>query len=547
LVYVARELRPDGTLASSPKFRDVTPAKLRDLASHTFEAQRITKVKTKQGESVETTVPIKIPDDVIKGALERGYFKKIPVATNIIEYPVMRADGSILSQIGHDPQTGLVMVHSGKFLPVDEAPTIDDARESMRSLLGLFSDFPFAESHHLSCAVASILTLHARPAIDGCVPMFMVEASTRGTGKSKLVDVVSRIVTGRDASKSPYSEEQEEMRKSYGSILAEGQSIACLDNVKRVIGDPTLDLLLTSRIYSDRVLGSSERCTYQNETVYFATANNPTYAGDTARRTLPIRLESKHEKPEERQDFEHPDILSFVTSKRAEFVRDALTILRAWYIAGRPQCGARTWGSFEAWSSIVPSIFRWLGLPDPMDARTAVEETADPMRNALAVALAGWQQIDRTGQGYTVNAMLKELASEAPILSDELKESMREALEVLAPGRGIDKIDARKLGMEIQRARGRVIHGLTFADAGASHGSKRWKVVRVEAKAMPPSAPAPAPKPAEQPPPPPVTRACKCGAALPTGANECTACYQLRWMTYAQAQTQSDGADPWDT
>lgn len=473
LVHVVQDLASDGRALGQPTFRTVTLAHLRDRA-----ARSVAMIKQgKQGE-----VRCRLPDEVTAGVLARGQWQGIRVASAIVEQPVLRPDGTVLQGAGYDSHTGLVLLPSGEFLPVPERPTRFDAVQALIELQEVFADFPFAAECHASAALASLLTMFARPAIDGPCPLMMVEASTRGTGKTRLIDAVATIATGREASKRSYSTDVEEMRKVYASVAFSGRSMLVLDNIMRAIGDPSLDSYLTSSKVEDRVLGESRSMCVENRMVIFGSANNPVYLGDTARRTLPIRLESKLENPEERQDFRHPDLLGWCRVERPRLVRAALTLLRAWVVAGRPDMGLPAWGSFEAWSRVVPAALVYAGAADPMQARRGLEAASDPQRNALATLLQWWPKFDALGTGVTIGSVLKLLypqrggyASDPPP-DPEYYDAMREACLELAAARSGDRVDPRALGVAIRRARGRVIDGRTFVEAGSSSGSMRWKV-----------------------------------------------------------------------
>ena len=122
-------------------------------------------------------------------------------------------------------------------------------------------------------------------------------------------------------------------------------------------------------------------------TVILATGNNVSLRGDTSRRALVSRLESPLERPEDRKDFRHPDLLEWVRAERPRLVTAALTVLRAHVVAGRPLTVHRM-GSFEAWSSVIPSAIVWAGGPDATKAAPAPE--ADAEVSALGDMLAAW-------------------------------------------------------------------------------------------------------------------------------------------------------------
>jgi hypothetical protein len=64
------------------------------------------------------------------------------------------------------------------------------------------------------------------------------------------------------------------------------------------------------------------------------------------RRVLPVRLMSKDERPEDRDDFTQRDLLSHVTAIRAGLVVRIVRVMQAYLQAGRPVQAGRQWGGF---------------------------------------------------------------------------------------------------------------------------------------------------------------------------------------------------------
>ncbi len=75
------------------------------------------------------------------------------------------------------------------------------------------------------------------------------------------------------------------------------------------------------------------------EVTWLATGNNLRLTGDTPRRCLYVRLESTLERPERRRDFRHPRLLEWLRRRRPRLLPAALTLLRAYVAAGRPDLG----------------------------------------------------------------------------------------------------------------------------------------------------------------------------------------------------------------
>jgi putative DNA primase/helicase len=155
-------------------------------------------------------------------------------------------------------------------------------------------------------------------------------------------------------------------------------------------------------------------------------------------------------------------------------VTAALTILRGYCAAGRPDQRLPAWGSFEAWSDLVRSTIVWAGLPDPGATRQELASTADTEAELLRLLIAGWKEIDPGGYGTTVSAALKRLDDDQ---ANTQFPTFREAIAQLS-AKG--KPSARSIGMKIHHVRGRIVGGESFDKLEKKEGSW-WFVKQVSA------------------------------------------------------------------
>ncbi|MCL2777974.1 MAG: hypothetical protein FWD73_08215, partial [Polyangiaceae bacterium] len=135
---------------------------------------------------------------------ERGVWPNLRALRRIVYAPFLRVDGSVRQTPGYDAASQTYADFDVEsFERVADRPSRDDARSALRELFDLFVDFPFRSDADRFVPIALLLSLVGRDAISGVEPMFMIAASTKGTGKTKLVDIVSIIATGRPWSSSP--------------------------------------------------------------------------------------------------------------------------------------------------------------------------------------------------------------------------------------------------------------------------------------------------------------------------------------------------------
>src|SRR5690606_3260807 len=109
----------------------------------------------------------------IKAVLHRGEWPVRHLET-VVESPVLRMDGSILSTPGYDVATGLLYIPSQGFDQIPLSPNQADAAAAVQTLLDVVRDFPFATPAHAAAWIASVLTPLARFAFKGPSPLFLV-------------------------------------------------------------------------------------------------------------------------------------------------------------------------------------------------------------------------------------------------------------------------------------------------------------------------------------------------------------------------------------
>jgi hypothetical protein len=119
------------------------------------------------------------------------------------------------------------------------------------------------------------------------------------------------------------------------------------------------------------------------------------------RRWIPCRLVTDEERPHERQDIEVANLREHVLENRAERLRDALIILKAHAVAGRPSEDKARLGSFETWDEVVRGAVWFATGLDCLVAQHEADEES-PQRAADLALLEGWLEADPQGEGLCV-------------------------------------------------------------------------------------------------------------------------------------------------
>ncbi len=482
LVHVLQDVCPmDGLLRSepSPRIVAITAHCLREYMSEAASWSRPHYSRRK------ACPP---PLDVARALIERGHYAEIRPLEGLTQVPVLRPDGTLLQAPGYDPVTGLLYLPSTTYPPISESPQPNEVRRSVEMLLEVVEDFPIESEAHQAAWLAAVLTPLARWAFSGPSPLFLFDANVRGAGKTLLASVTGFLASGREPPIMTQAATDDELRKRITALVVAGESLVLLDNVAGRLGSPTLDAALTASEWTDRMLGVSEMRTLPLSMTWLATGNNVEPVADTARRILPIRLESPLERPEERQRFQHADLRAWVRQRRPVLVAAGLTLLRGYCAAGRPRQSLEGWGSFESWSELVRGCVVWCGLPDPSTARADLISTGDTEMSALRRLYVQWTSVDPGRAGLTASELLRALER-----NQGQHHELRDALEELAPGRNGRPPSSRSLGRRLARYRRRIIiddsgpHGKRrlWLDCHEARGGKRWAVYSERAEDLP--------------------------------------------------------------
>jgi hypothetical protein len=176
----------------------------------------------------------------------------------------------------------------------------------------------------------------------------------------------------------------------------------------------------------------------------------------------------------------------------------ALTVVRAWFVAGCPGSGGGALGSFDDWDRLVRRPIVWLSnllwqrrddvgetddvawkevetLADPVDAVQANFEQ-DPDTAQLGDLLRGWEALFGDDSATTSEAIREweQLRNTHGLLEEQV--GFLSAIEEIAKV-GIS-INALKLGRWISQRANRIVDKRRFVRDGLTGGSARWRVRR---------------------------------------------------------------------
>ena len=451
----------------------------------------------KEGNETTAEVPKDAPVWAAQRIIAKDAERALPRLEAAITAPILRADGSILSEPGYDETSRLVLISQTPDLPhIPLSPSLEQVRAALDRLWWPFRLFPTQDAVDRGVLLAAILTSVLRAVLQ-TAPGFAFDAPSAGTGKTLLAMTIAALGTGEAPAALPpaSNSDADETRKRLFAALYGGAKVLLWDNVREPLGSAALDAFLTAPVFADRILQKSETAALPNRALFLATGNNIRLVGDTCRRILPARLDAQIEQPYAR-DFSF-DPLQTVLSNRLALVADALTLVRGYIAAGRPKAAQGRTASFESWDDLVRQPIAWLasigGLScadHPLtfaDPNKAIERaySHDPetaklgaLLHSVAAMIHYRAQANRHHDTATIAEMIN-WASESHYDDDqgkaEARALLKEAMGEIADQRG--SINPRILGRWIERHAERRIQGLRFVSCGTQKRAKRWAVV----------------------------------------------------------------------
>jgi putative DNA primase/helicase len=429
---------------------------------------------------------IGVPPDIVKAILSRFGLWEFPTVTGIITAPTLRPDGTILAEEGWDKETGLLLLGPMPLMPrVADEPSKDDARKAIGILDSLLVEFPFVDRGSRSAALSGLITPVVRGALK-CVPGHSASAPEPGSGKSYLGDLSSGIASG-DAMPIIGTGSIEELPKRIDSQVLSGTPLWSLDNVTMPIGGDAICQAIERPLYGTRIFNKLETKTIRNTWSIFINGNALKIKNDATRRILRSNLDARSEKPEHRKFKNNPYL--DVLRDRGRYLWAALTVVRAYIVAGQP--GRLPWVGepFSAWSDLVRSALVWLDYEDPF-VTTEASRDNDPDRQSRAAILQAILSAygDDPNEARTANEMIEDAKSGSILPLDatsrrdakyfDQAKNLNDAIENYLNA----KPTSQYLGNKFGKDEGRITDGLKLCSVyNANRKINLWYVTKVNA------------------------------------------------------------------
>jgi len=280
----------------------------------------------------------------------------LPEISGVTHTPIVRPDGSVLDEPGHDTSTRLLYLPTAGMgaVKVPEVPSPAEIAAAREVVLTPIRDFPFVSTVHRANWLGMAITPLIRTIVPPPYQLGIIEASNPGSGKSYLLAILRLIHSAAVRSALPAT--NEEWSKVVPALLsATTAPIIAFDNVRGVIKSSYLEGLLTLPEIADRVLGRNDKTVrLANDRLWIMTGNNATYGGDLARRILRCEIDPGIPDPQRRQFDLNP--VTWVTRHRAAYLSALLTLVRAWAMEGQPVHRVNRSDDYATWIGTVRGI-----------------------------------------------------------------------------------------------------------------------------------------------------------------------------------------------
>ena len=223
---------------------------------------------------------IRTPVPIIDSLLDKREHTAPQVTGATSRTPIVLPNGEILSGDGLHEKTGLYLM--GANVPGAGPHAQEEATAALARIKAtLFGEFEFESDLDIDAAVGGLFTGVQRRLLDKA-PGFAAIAAKQSSGKTTLAEMIHIVLTGHDMPVCTFPENDEaEVAKSLLAMLLRSPAMVCFDN----IGDGTkfrsssIATALTSRSYTQRLLGHTKQETCPTNVLFAITGNNSGWPG----------------------------------------------------------------------------------------------------------------------------------------------------------------------------------------------------------------------------------------------------------------------------
>lgn len=376
-------LKQDARRHSPAQVRRINPDQVKALIEYRYHVYKLVakegsgdEGKGKPKEQRKTFFPGQAIASVVNSAALGEGAPNLRRLASVTHTQVMRADGSILAAPGYDDESGLLFLpeEGDAVVPVPVRPTAEQVRAAVEFVLTPVSEYAFVSDHHRANWLGLMMTPVLRQLLPPPYQMGVFTASTRGSGKTMLADLIM-IVHGGETKAQPETDTSKLRAEILATLTTTTAPVILFDNIRGKLSSPVLEMLLTGRTFSGRKLGETLDIQANNDRLWLATSNNATIGGDLDRRVRIVRINPLAERPED-----HPFKINpkkWMREHRGEYLASLLTIARGWVAAGMPrETGIRS-DDYKDWVESLRGMLQWAGVPGLFAGEDVSDDVVD--------------------------------------------------------------------------------------------------------------------------------------------------------------------------
>ena len=403
-----------------------------------------------------------VPPNVASSLSKKSTYAFLPRLNALAHQPYPSSDGTFVMAGGYDAATGIYAAFDPAAFKLPE-PTRENAEAAIGRLRGLLAEFEFERPADRAAALSAMLTASIRPYLP-LAPGFSMTASSPGSGKSYLAELISLFAGPGGARNMSYPTTTDEASKVVISLAMEQVPVVCFDDMTSDwVPHGALNRMLTSGDVSERILGTNKVVTAPVRSFVMGTGNNIRPLRDMGRRIVTVSILPQREVTVTKEYVGNP--AAEVRENRARYVVDALTIIAAYRTSNAAKPDVPSVASYGEWSRTCRESLIWLGEADP--AVSLIEQvTHDPDIELLGELLHAWHA-KFSYRPTLARSIIREVESspQGDIASV--------VLELPCVDRG--NVNPSKFGRYLARNKNRIVGGLQLVEA--PHSERRaWAV-----------------------------------------------------------------------
>ncbi|MGD1095525.1 MAG: hypothetical protein ABSB35_26460 [Bryobacteraceae bacterium] len=386
--------------------------------------------------------------------------QSFPRLAAIHTMPVLRPDFTLVPK-GYDKTTGVLYVPSDRIAThkFKLTATLDEAKKAYKKLLYPFTDFPIAEEPDRVNAIAFVLTLVSRTAMDSLCPVLAIDASGQSSGKTLLGETFSLMFCGKRLSWVQVDKGLAEVEKGIKAALLNQERLIGVDNIVGLFKSPMFAGIVTGHETKIRKFGSLDRFSGTKDPNFILNGNNLKFDTDVRKRVFWVKM--WHEDPASRdktqfrvQQDHGMELDKFLLENWIDYYDAAMTIIQAWRTAGMPRRKpVSSLDKYGEWESVIGGMLEFVGVKNFLanhDERSlAGDEEQQELIRFMDLVVAKYPQAMTPHLGVPIDNLANDLMGDwkgvLSNVSGNSPESMRISLGKFLAAKFDQNIAGRKM------------------------------------------------------------------------------------------------------